>query len=269
MARKFNSPIATVFDLKISVITAVYNRAATIQDTIDSVSNQTLRDFEYVVVDGMSNDGTDELIQQNRSKIANIVRESDDGIYDALNKGILASQGDIIGFLHADDLFADEEVLQRVSVKFEEGDFDAVYADLLYVDFEQTEKIIRYWKAGRYNSARFRVGWMPPHPTVYVRKAIYEEFGMYRTDLGSAADYECLVRLMVKHQIRVGYIPHVNIRMRVGGKSNSSISNRMKANKNDSDAWKVNGLPPPLGLRFTKPLSKLPQFFRRPQDDKK
>jgi len=253
--------------LRISVVTAVRNRARTIQQAIDSVAMQNANDVQYIVVDGMSNDGTENIIQQNRSKLTTVIREPDDGIYDALNKGIRASQGDVIGFLHADDLFADPEVLQRVARKFAKSDVEAVYSDLLYVDSERPEKIVRYWKSGLYHPRRFRWGWMPPHPTVYVRRSTYEQYGLYRTDLGSAADYECMIRLMVKHQIRVGYIPEISVKMRVGGESNVSLQNRLTANRNDRLAWIDNGLSPPWGLRFTKPLSKIPQFFRRPPEE--
>ena len=250
--------------LKISVITAVYNRESTVADAIKSVASQNCSDLEHVVIDGMSSDGTSKIIDTNRDTIDVSIREADSGIYDALNKGIAASTGDVVGFLHADDLFADDSVIQRVQQKFQSGSYDAVYADLTYVEFEDPDRIVRYWKSGDYSVGKFRFGWMPPHPTVYVRREIYEKFGNYRIDHGSAADYECMIRLLVKHKIRVGYIPHVAVKMRVGGESNASIKNRLNANEADRKAWVENGLKPPFGLRFSKPLSKLPQFFRRP-----
>lgn len=249
--------------VKISVVTAVYNRRETIAEAIQSVASQSC-DLEYVVIDGLSTDGTDEVIQQHAAKIDISIREKDGGIYDALNKGIAASTGEVIGFLHADDLFADSSVIQRVQDKFQSGDYDAVYADLTYVDFENPNRVIRYWRSRPYRRSRFWYGWMPPHPTVYVRREIYEKFSSYRVDLGSAADYECMLRLMVKQKIQVGYIPHVAVKMRVGGESNASVKNRLNANLSDRRAWLENGLRPPLGLRFLKPLSKLPQYWRRP-----
>lgn len=211
----------------------------------------------------MSEDGTGEIIQQNRSELAKVIREPDQGIYDALNKGIRAATSDIVGFLHADDMLADQNVLHRVHDAFQQGEFDAVYGDLVYVDFDNPDKIIRYWKSGPFDRRKFRRGWMPPHPTVYIRKSIYESHGLYRDDIGSAADYECMVRLMYKHQIRVGYLPGVLVKMRVGGESNASIKNRLNANASDRQAWALNGLKPPFGLRLTKPLSKLPQYLFR------
>jgi len=249
--------------MKISVITAVYNREKTIDDAIKGVAGQDCRDLEHIVVDGMSSDKTSEIINAHRESIGTSIREQDSGIYDALNKGIAASTGDVIGFLHADDLFADKSVIQRVRDKFQSGDYDAVYADLTYVDFDDPNRVVRYWKSGEYSVSKFRFGWMPPHPTVYVRREIYEQFGNYRTDHGSAADYECMVRLMVRNRIRVGYIPEVAVKMRVGGESNASVKNRLNANSADRAAWVENGLTPPFGLRFTKPLRKIPQYFLR------
>ena len=249
--------------MKISVVTAVYNRQETIADAIKSVADQGCKDLEHVLVDGMSSDDTAQIVEANRDSIAVSIREPDSGIYDALNKGIAASTGDVVGFLHADDLFADNSVIQRVQEKFQSGDYDAVYADLNYVAFEDPDRVIRYWQSGDYFVSKFRFGWMPPHPTVYVRREVYEEFGDYRIDHGSAADYECMVRLMVRNLIRVGYIPEVAVKMRVGGESNASIKNRVNANLADRNAWTENGLRPPFGLRFTKPFRKIPQFFVR------
>ena len=155
--------------MKISVVSAVYNRRATIEDAIKSVVAQSSKDqLEYVVVDGLSNDGTADLISKNASDIDVSIREKDSGIYDALNKGIAATSGDVVGFLHADDLFADDQVVQRIIAKFDSGDFDAVYGDLTYVDFDDPSKVIRYWRSHDFNRRRFRYGWMPPHPTVYI-----------------------------------------------------------------------------------------------------
>jgi glycosyltransferase len=251
--------------LKISVITAVYNREKTVGDAIESVANQNHTDLEYVVVDGMSTDNTADIIQANQKSISRSIREKDDGIYDALNKGIAAATGDVVGFLHADDMFSSDIAIKLINDKFESGDFDAVYGDLVYVDEHDTSKVTRYWRSGHFNRRRFYFGWMPPHPTVYVRKSVYQKLGNYRTDVGTAADYECLLRLMVRNEINVGYVPHVLVKMRAGGASNASIANRLNANSADRRAWLENGMKPPLGLRFTKPLSKLKQFVTKPR----
>lgn len=252
--------------MKISLVTAVYNRRGTVGAAIDSVRHQTYSDVQYITVDGMSDDGTEHEIQKNASAISLSIREPDTGIYDALNKGLKAATGEVVGFLHADDFLASGDVVQRIADEFQDDDVDAVYGDLVYVSAQHPEKAVRYWKSGEYQKNRFRRGWMPPHPTVYVRREIYEKYGMYRTDIGSQADYECLLRLMFRHSIRVAYIPEVLVRMRQGGASNVSLKNRLLANAGDREAWKVNGLRPPFGLRFTKPLSKIPQYFRKPPD---
>jgi len=250
--------------MKISIVTAVYNRSATIADAIESVVAQTYPDIEYITVDGLSNDGTEEVISQFSDSISIQIRESDNGIYDALNKGIEAATGDVVGFLHADDMFASDHATQWIADAFADDAYDAVFGYLIYVDGKDPSKIVRYWTTNRYSRSRFRRGWMPPHPTVYVRKEIYDKLGMYRTDLGSSADYECMIRLMYKHKIRVGYVPKIIIKMRTGGQSNASLMNRVLANRDDRRAWIENDFRPPLGLRFTKPLSKLPQYFVRP-----
>ncbi len=250
--------------MKISVITAVRNCRNTVATAIESVRRQSYSDLEYITVDGMSDDGTDRVICDNASVISRSIRESDTGIYDALNKGLNATTGDVVGFLHADDFLASDDVIQQIAEQFRQTDVDAVYGDLVYVNAQRPETIVRYWKSGEYWKNRFRFGWMPPHPTVYIRREVYEQYGMYRTDIGSQADYECLLRLMYLHSIRVGYIPEVLVKMRQGGESNVSLKNRLRANAGDRAAWKVNGLQPPIGLRFTKPLSKLPQYFCKP-----
>ncbi len=246
----------------ISIVTVVWNRAITIRRAITSVLSQDYPNIEYVVVDGNSTDGTSEIIDEYQDQIGCLVRESDDGLYDALNKGVSAATGDYVGFLHADDFFFDAHVITKVVQGIGDGRTDAVYGDLEYVE-KASERVIRRWRAGEYDRKNFQWGWMPPHPTVYVKRGIYEQYGTYRTDLGSAADYECMIRLMVKHKISVNYIPEVMVRMQVGGESNVSLRNRLIANGNDHKAWSENGLKPPFGLRLTKPLSKIPQYFFR------
>ncbi len=251
--------------VKISIVTAVRNGAKTIQQAIDSIGTQKGCTIEYIVVDGMSHDGTEDILRSNESKIDTLIREPDHGIYDAMNKGLKAATGDIVGFLHADDSLADPKTLSQILNAFQSERFDAVYGDLVYVKATDDEHLIRYWQGGNYCRQRFRRGWMPPHPTVYVKKHIYDQLGNYRNDFGSAADYECMVRLMVKNNIKVGYIPEILVKMRMGGKSNATLRNRLAANRWDRRAWSENGLKPPLGLRLFKPLSKLPQYWQRPK----
>ncbi len=243
-----------------SVVTAVFNRAETINRTIKSVLSQTHKNVEYIVVDGLSDDGTSEIVDGHADRIHTIIRGKDNGIYDALNKGIEAATGKYVGFLHADDHFTGNQVLAKIAAKFASQDLDAVYADLDYFSARKN-RTTRSWIAREYDVAKFRWGWMPPHPTVYIKRGIYNDHGGYRCDLGTAGDYECMVRMMVKHQISVGYIPEVTINMQIGGESNASLMNRLAANEQSYRAWIVNGLKPPFGLRFSKPLSKLPQYL--------
>lgn len=252
--------------MKISLITAVWNCCHTVGAAIDSVRRQDFPNLEYITIDGMSDDGTDSVIQKNASVISRSIREPDSGLYDALNKGLKVATGDLVGFLNADDFLASDGVIRRVAEQFQKYELDAVYGDLIYVAANHPGTVVRYWKSGEYRQSRFRRGWMPPHPTVFIRREIYEQYGMYRTDIGSQADYECLLRLMYRHSIRVGYLPEVLVKMRQGGQSNLSLKNRLLANAGDRAAWLQNGLKPPFGLRLTKPLSKLPQYFRRPPD---
>ncbi|HBE65519.1 MAG TPA: glycosyl transferase [Rhodopirellula baltica] len=249
--------------MKISAITAVYNRRETIGDAVKSVLSQRNVDLETIVVDGDSSDGTSDIILQFGDQVSKSIREPDTGIYNALNKGLRAATGDVIGFLHADDWLADANVLADVSMLMANPNVDGVYADLEYVDANDQNRVHRRWVSGSYDVRKFRRGWMPPHPTVYFRRELYERFGLFNEDLRTAADYELLVRMMVRHRARMAYLPRVTVKMRVGGASNASLTNRLNANRDDRQAWLINGLKPPIGLRFTKPLRKLPQFLKR------
>ncbi|KLU02927.1 glycosyltransferase-like protein [Rhodopirellula islandica] len=249
--------------MKISVITAVQNRRETIGDALGSVLSQRNVNLETVVVDGNSNDGTTDVISQFGDQVSCSIREPDTGIYNALNKGLRAATGDVVGFLHADDWLADENVLADVAAAMADPNLDGVYADLEYVDASDRDRVHRRWVSGVYDVRKFRRGWMPPHPTVYFRREFYEQFGLFNEDFRTAADYELLVRMMVRHGANMAYLPRVTVKMRVGGASNASLTNRLNANRDDRQAWLTNHLRPPMGLRFTKPLRKLPQFLRR------
>lgn len=252
--------------MKVSIITAVYNRASTIGDTLESVCGQDYPEIEHIVVDGMSTDGTQEVISRYRSGIARMVRERDSGIYEALNKGIGLASGDIIGFLHADDIYADSGVVSSIVEGIRglgTGQIGGVYGDLEYVQWGNTQKRVRYWRSGEYRVERFRRGWMPAHPTVYLHRECYEKFGGFREDFQIAADYELMVRMLAVGGVRMGYVPRVLVKMRVGGKSNASLRNRLQANREDRRAWEVNGGRVPFGLRWMKPMRKLLQYVVR------
>ncbi len=248
--------------MKISVITIAYNSAETIKDTIESVLAQDYSDLEYIIVDGASKDATMDIVKSYGNRISKYVSEKDKGIYDAMNKGISLATGDIIGILNSDDYYADSRVISEIAAKFEESGADGVYADLVYVDRDHSEKVMRKWIAGPYRKGLFKKGWMPPHPTFFVKRSCYIKFGIYSLELRSAADYELMLRFIHKHEIKVAYLPKIITRMRLGGQSNVSLKNRLKANIEDRKAWKMNGLKPSYFTLIRKPLSKLGQFFK-------
>jgi len=247
--------------MKLSIITAVYNNVRTIEDCIRSVLSQTHPDIEYIVIDGGSRDGTVDLIKKHQGCIAKFVSEPDKGMYDALNKGIGMASGDVIGFLHADDLYADTTVIETVAANMAVHGVDSCYGDLLYVQKENTERTIRYWRSCPYKEGSFQRGWMPPHPTFFVRKKVYEEHGVFDTSFRIAADYELMLRFVEKCRISTAYIPAVLVKMRMGGASNRSIRNLMIKTGEDYRAWTVNGLHRRFYTVPFKNLSKVPQFF--------
>lgn len=249
--------------MKVSIITITYNSEATLKDTIESVINQTYKNIEYIFIDGKSTDHTISIIKSFGDKISTLISEKDNGLYDALNKGIAIATGDVIGILHSDDFYTNTNVIQNIVSVFDKSNADAVYADLYYVDKNNTNQIHRKWKSGNYKYGMFLNGWMPPHPTFFVKRTIYEKFGSFNLTLTSAADYELMLRLIHKHKIKLAYLPEFIIKMRVGGKSNITFKNRIRANKEDRLAWKLNNVKPYFYTLYLKPLRKIIQLFRR------
>ncbi len=250
---------------KISIITVSFNSQSTIKHTIQSVYSQDYQNKEYLLIDGASTDWTLEITSFLKDKINYFATEKDNGIYDAMNKGIKASSGDIIGILNSDDFYSNNEVLSKVANIFEETDCDCLYGDLVYVDRGDTRNIVRYWKSGQFSKRKLRMGWMLPHPTFFVKKEIYEKYGLYNQKLKTAADYEMILRLLHKDTLKVEYLPEILIKMRIGGESNSSFINRIKGNYEDNLAWDMNNLRKPPLIRFLKPLRKIKQFFKKPK----
>jgi glycosyltransferase involved in cell wall biosynthesis len=248
-------------NIKVSVITVTYNSAATLEQTILSVINQTYKNVEYIIVDGKSGDTTLSIIEKYKDKIAKVVSEKDKGLYDALNKGIDLATGDVIAILHSDDFYINEHVIQKYAGVFSEKKCDAVYSDLYYVDRVNTDKVTRKWKSGKYKPGAFLNGWMPPHPTFFVKKEMYLKFGKFNLDFKTAADYELMLRFIHKNKISIGYLPEFTVKMRVGGQSNESVKNRVNANLEDRKAWEVNGLKPRFYTLWLKPLRKISQFL--------
>ncbi len=247
--------------MKISIITVTFNSAATLEQTILSVINQTHKDIEFIIVDGKSTDDTIKIVEKYKNSISKFISEADNGLYDAINKGIDLASGKVIGILHSDDFYINNEVIQKYEDVFETKNCDAVYADLYYVERENTNKIIRKWKSGNYKKNSFKNGWMPPHPTFFVKKEIYGKFGKFNLDFKSAADYELMLRFILKNQIKIAYLPEYTVKMRVGGKSNVTVANRVNANLEDRKAWEINGLKPLFYTLYLKPLRKIKQFF--------
>jgi len=225
--------------------------------------SQTYTNIEYIIIDGLSTDNTLEIVTKYKDKITKIVSEKDNGLYDAINKGIKLATGDIIANLNSDDFYIDNNVIADVVEKIEKENTDSLYADLYYVDAIDTNKVVRHWKSGNYKHGLFYKGWMPPHPTFFVKKSVYEKYGTFNLQLKSAADYEIMLRFIHKYKIKISYLPRVVVRMRIGGVSNVSLLNRIKANREDKQAWLINDLKPkPYTLLF-KPLSKLGQFLKK------
>lgn len=246
--------------MKISIITACYNSAATIADTLKSVAQQDYPDIEHIIIDGKSTDDTLRVLCD-FEHVRTVVSEKDSGIYDAMNKGVRHATGEIVGILNSDDLYTGSDVISRVMKEFEDESVDAVYADLQYVRFRDTTKVVRTWRSGNFSKKKFYYGWMPPHPTFFVRRTVYVKAGNFNLSLRSAADYEFMLRVLLKNDFHVRYIPEVIVRMRTGGASNATLKNRLRANREDREAWRLNGIKPYFFTIPFKPLRKVLQFI--------
>jgi glycosyltransferase involved in cell wall biosynthesis len=244
--------------VKVSIITICYNSQATIEETIQSVLNQDYPDLEYIIIDGASKDNTLQIIDHYRESISTVISEKDKGIYDAMNKGIQHASGEVIGILNSDDTFADNHVVSDLIQQLASA--DAVYADLNYVH-PVSKKVVRHWKSGNYSPGKFLLGWMPPHPTFFVRKEVYSKYGGFIIDHGSAADYEIMLRFIHKYNITLNYLPRVVTLMKTGGASNVTWKQRWKANQQDRQAWIKNNLKPKWYTLWLKPIRKLKQFL--------
>jgi glycosyltransferase involved in cell wall biosynthesis len=248
--------------LKISIITITYNSEKTVEDTIKSVVSQDFPNVEYLIIDGLSKDKTLQVVNKYSAYIDKVVSEKDKGLYDALNKGIKHATGEVVGMLHSDDVYANNQVLSKVAQQFAiDPALEAVYADLVFVDRENTDKVLRTWKSGAYKEDAFKQGWMPPHPTFFVKKSVYERLGGFNLDLKLSADYELMLRFIHKEKIKIAYLPEIIVKMRMGGISNTSFFVKLKANMEDKLAWKLNGVKPGWFTTIRKPLKKLSQYF--------
>ena len=244
--------------MKISLITASYNSAATIRDTLQSVATQTWPHIEHIIIDGYSLDDTLGIVSQ-FPHITHIISEKDKGIYDAMNKGIALATGDIIGIINSDDFYTGNNVISAVLREFEDETVDVVYGDIQYVKATNTDKVVRTWRSGNFDPKKFYYGWMPPHPALFVRKQLYEQFGTFNISLRTSADYEFMLRILLRNNRQAKYIPEILVKMRTGGASNASLAHRLKANREDRKAWQLNGIKPWF---FTIPLTPLRKIFQ-------
>jgi glycosyltransferase involved in cell wall biosynthesis len=248
--------------MKISIITVTYNSQRTVADTLASVASQSYPSIEHLVIDGSSHDNTLAIVNR-FPHVARVVSEPDAGIYDAMNKGLRLVTGEIVGILNSDDIYNNDQVIADVMKCFEDNNVDVVYGDLQYVRSDNLQKVVRTWRSGNYSRNKFHFGWMPPHPSLFVRKRVYQQVGFFNTQLRSAADYEMILRIMLKNECTAAYLPKVLVRMRTGGVSNASVKNRLRANREDRMAWKQNGLRPYFFTTTLKPFRKIFQYILR------
>lgn len=250
--------------MKVSIITVSFNSAATIGDTLRSVNAQSHADIEHIIVDGGSTDGTVEVVRRIGTRVARLVSEPDRGIYDAMNKGLRLATGDLVGFLNADDMLADDSTIADIArAAAEHPTADAIYGDLVYVPKERPGSVLRYWRSGDFSRSRLRYGWMPPHPTFYVRTARLAELGGFSETLRIAADYDFMLRCLSRPGASAAYLPEVLVRMRAGGASNRSLPALLRKSREDLTALRRNGVGGWFSLAC-KNLRKLPQFLGGP-----
>ena len=248
---------------KISIVTVCRNSMVTIEDTIFSVAAQIYHRVEHVIIDGASTDGTLDIINRHRNKFSKMISEPDGGIYDAMNKGIRLATGDVIGFLNADDVYSNTKVLSEIADIFEDATVDACYGDLVYMD-ESLRRVVRYWKSRPYRDGLFEKGWMPAHPTFFVRRAVFERYGGFDLAFRLQSDFDLTMRFLSVCKIKSVYLPTVLVKMRIGGATNRSLANIIKGNIEAFRVCRKNGLGVTPFFVIAKILSRVPQFFSRP-----
>ena len=247
--------------MRVSIITVVFNGEKYLEDCIKSVLHQDYENIEYIIIDGGSTDATLSIIEKYKQQIYYTISEPDRGMYDALNKGIKVAGGEIIGILNADDMLASVDVIRSIVKEFKQNEIDGVYGNLNYIDTSPSQIILRKWISKQFVRRDIQLGWMPAHPTLYLKKELFDRFGYYSLDFGTTADYELMVRYLYVNQIKVQFLNKLLVNMRIGGVSNSSLKQRYLAFINDYKAVKMNKLPFPLTTILLKKVSKLRQFF--------
>ena len=248
--------------MKISIITVVYNNERTIKDALESVLGQSYRDIEYVIIDGKSKDNTVTIIDEYTDKLGYFISEKDNGLYDAMNKGIQAATGDVIGILNSDDLYQDFDVIADVMEQFNnDSTLDILYGNLVYVKSDDVNKIVRNWKCKPYYNRFFENGNVPPHPALFVKKSVYDKVGLFNLDYKLAADYELMLRMLKKYDFKIKYIDRLIVKMRLGGATNQSYKNIINQNKEIVRSWKDNSLKAPFYLMPVRIFKRLIQFI--------
>jgi glycosyltransferase involved in cell wall biosynthesis len=242
-------------NIKISIITVVWNNESTIKDAINSVLGQIYKNIEYIIIDGASTDGTIDIVKSYGDKITKFISEPDKGLYDAMNKGIQLATGDIVGILNSDDFYIDEFVIEKVVRTFKEEKVDSVFADLVFVKADNLDKTVRYYDSGKFNPSKLAYGWMPAHPTFFVKREFYERYGVFRTDLKIAADFDILARFLFTHKLSYHYMQEVLVKMRVGGVSTGGFKSKILLNKEVLQVCEENG----IETNIFKILLKYPQ----------
>lgn len=246
--------------MKVSIITTSYNRVKTIRSAIESVLSQDYEDIEYIIVDGASEDGTMDIVNEYRNQITKIISESDHGMYEAINKGIRVAQGDVIGLIHSDDFFYDNHVVSRIVEKMKETGADFLYGNGLFVNSEDTKKVVRNWVGGRYRTWKVRHGWLPLHPTCYIRREVMNKRGLYNETYRIAADSDLLFRYLLGGDITVAYLDEYMVRMRMGGMSTDSARRKHMWHE-DVRMYQSHGLNPVI-TKLEKMAWKVPQFVK-------
>ena len=247
--------------MKVTLLTVTYNSEKYLEECINSVISQTYKNIEHIIIDAASTDGTINIIQRYGNHIAQWVSEKDNGMYDAINKGMVLASGDIVGILNSDDKLSSEDVIEKIVHCFIDKQVDAVYGDLVYVEKLNMQNVLRYWKGVTYKRFRFNYGWMPAHPTFYVRTSLISDLGGYESHYYTAADYEFMTRYLYRFRINACYLPKLIVTMRSGGQSNKNIKIRLRANRRDYLAMKKNKIPFPFFVSILKPIIKLHQYY--------
>jgi glycosyltransferase involved in cell wall biosynthesis len=249
--------------MKVSIITVAFNSAQTIARTLDSVASQSYGDIEHIIIDGGSNDGSLDIIKRLQLPSSRLLSEPDKGIYDAMNKGVRLATGDVIGFLNSDDWFADCDVVQRIAQAMAAESLDAVFADLEFVDMRKPDQVIRRYKSERFRPDNMASGWMPAHPTLYVRRQVFQVAGLFKTHYKIAGDFEFVARVMGKGQLRYRYIPEVWVTMMAGGVSTGGLRNTLLLNREVLQACRENGIPSNWFKLMGKYPYKLLEYIKR------